>query len=264
MITRSPHAHTKISVTTNRGTSGRRHWSYLRFRPRDYLITFAYSWPQNLALKTPYTLIYSIVWCWYTDRRLFRFVSIHAFDRQTDRQRDRQKSDSNSARHSLMSSLINLNTPLSLLCVPFTTTAIGRKAFRFAAPTIWNSIPLSIRSLPSLNSFKRSLKIHLFSLDSLWSRPRYTSASDSSFAWICALYKFCIIIIIIIIIILENLGALSRSTLEFLGDLGRKLSSFSGEERATSFLFQRLSVSLQRFHSVLLHDTFMIDDVPDQ
>ena len=48
------------------------------------------------------------------------------------------------------------------------------------------------------------------------------------------------------------------------GDLGRKLSSFSGEERATSFLFQRLLVSLQRFHSVLLHDTFMIDDVPDQ
>ena len=65
-------------------------------------------------------------------------------------------------------------------------------------------------------------------------------------------------------IAVENLGALSRSTLEFLGDLGHKLSSFSGEERATSFLFQRLSVSLQRFHSVLLHDTFMIDDVPDQ
>ena len=65
-------------------------------------------------------------------------------------------------------------------------------------------------------------------------------------------------------IAVENLGALSRSTLEFLGDLGRKLSSFSGEERATSFLFQRLAVSLQSFHSVLLHDTFMIDNVPDQ
>ena len=47
-------------------------------------------------------------------------------------------------------------------------------------------------------------------------------------------------------------------------DLGYKLSSFSGEERVSSFLFQRLSVSLQRFNSVLLHDTFMIDDVPDQ
>ena len=29
------------------------------------------------------------------------------------------------------------------------------------------------------------------------------------------------------------------------------------------FLFQRLSVSLQRFNSVLLHDTFVIDNVPD-
>ena len=62
----------------------------------------------------------------------------------------------------------------------------------------------------------------------------------------------------------ENLGAFSLSTLEFLSDLGHKLSSFSGDERASSFLFQPLSVSLQRFNSVLLHDTFVIDDVPDQ
>ena len=65
-------------------------------------------------------------------------------------------------------------------------------------------------------------------------------------------------------IAVENLGAFSLSTLEFLSDLGHKLSSFSGEERASSFLFQRLSVSLQCFNSVLLHDTFVIDDVPDQ
>jgi len=31
-----------------------------------------------------------------------------------------------------------------------------------------------------------------------------------------------------------------------------------------TFLFQRLSVSLQRLNSVLLHDTFVIDDVPGQ
>jgi len=65
-------------------------------------------------------------------------------------------------------------------------------------------------------------------------------------------------------IAVENLGAFSVSTLEFLNDLGHKLSSFSGEERASSFLFQRLSVSLQRFNSVLLHDTFVIDVVLDQ
>jgi len=66
-------------------------------------------------------------------------------------------------------------------------------------------------------------------------------------------------------IAVENLGAFSLSTLEFLSDLGHKLSSFSGEERASSFFFnQRLSVSLQRFNSVLLHNTFVIHDVPDQ
>ena len=63
-------------------------------------------------------------------------------------------------------------------------------------------------------------------------------------------------------IAVENLGAFSLST--FLSDLGHKLSSFSGEERSSSFLFQRLSVSLQRFNSVLLHDTLEFDDVPDQ
>ena len=72
---------------------------------------------------------------------------------------------------SYLSSLINLNNPprplrsasLSLLHVPFTAKAVGRKAFRFAAPTIWNSIPQNIRLLPSIGSFKRSLKTHLFS-----------------------------------------------------------------------------------------------------
>jgi len=50
-------------------------------------------------------------------------------------------------------------------------------------------------------------------------------------------------------IAVENPGSFSLSTLEFLSDLGHKLSSFSGEERASSFLFQRVSVSLQRFNS---------------
>jgi len=52
----------------------------------------------------------------------------------------------------------------------------------------------------------------------------------------------------------ENLGTFSTSTLKFLSDLGHKLSSFSGEKRAPTFPFQRHSVSLQRFNSVLLHD----------
>ena len=50
-------------------------------------------------------------------------------------------------------------------------------------------------------------------------------------------------------IAVENLSASSLSTLEFMCDVGYKLSGYSGEERVTSFLFQCLLV--QRFNSVL-------------
>ena len=70
---------------------------------------------------------------------------------------------------SYLSSLINFNNPsrplhsssLNLLHVPFTAKAIGRKGFQFTAPTIWNTIPQNIRLLPSIGSFRRSLKTHL-------------------------------------------------------------------------------------------------------
>jgi len=63
-------------------------------------------------------------------------------------------------------------------------------------------------------------------------------------------------------IAMENLGAFSSSSLEFLRELGRRLGSLSGEEREDRFLFQRLSVAIQRFNSVLLHNGFT-DDIPD-
>ena len=44
--------------------------------------------------------------------------------------------------------------------------------------------------------------------------------------------------------------------MEFLRELGRRLGSLSGEERESCFLFQRLSVAIQRFNSVLLHNGF--------
>ena len=45
-----------------------------------------------------------------------------------------------------------------VLIIPFTSTAVGRKAFRYAAPTVWNSMPFNIRHSPSIGSFKRHLK----------------------------------------------------------------------------------------------------------
>ena len=61
----------------------------------------------------------------------------------------------------------------------------------------------------------------------------------------------------------ENLGPIKSSALEFLSELGGKLSRHSGKERESAFLFQRISVAIQRFNSVLLHDTFVCNVDPD-
>jgi len=50
-----------------------------------------------------------------------------------------------------------------LLHEPSANTNFGARAFRCAAPAIWNSIPLSVRSSPSIASFKRNLKTRFFS-----------------------------------------------------------------------------------------------------
>ena len=65
-------------------------------------------------------------------------------------------------------------------------------------------------------------------------------------------------------IALESLGPLNSDARQFLSDLGRRISRSSGDDRETSFLFQRISVLLFRFNSVLLHDGFVLDDRPEQ
>jgi hypothetical protein len=58
----------------------------------------------------------------------------------------------------------------------------------------------------------------------------------------------------------ENLGPINNSAIEFLADLGRKISTLTGECMEGRFLFQRLSISIQRFNAILLHDSFFITD----
>ena len=65
-------------------------------------------------------------------------------------------------------------------------------------------------------------------------------------------------------IALESLGPMNSDARQFLSDLGRRISRSSGDDRETSFLFQRISVLLFRFNSVLLHDGFVLDDRPEQ
>jgi len=58
----------------------------------------------------------------------------------------------------------------------------------------------------------------------------------------------------------ESLGSMDSDTREFLVDLGRRITRVSGDDREISFLFQRISVLLFRFNSVLLFDSFELSD----
>src|SRR6267154_2597471 len=49
-----------------------------------------------------------------------------------------------------------------LLTVPSFKSSQARRSFLFAAPTIWNSLPLALRTSTSINSFHAGLKTHLF------------------------------------------------------------------------------------------------------
>ena len=51
---------------------------------------------------------------------------------------------------------------LGLYDVPRTRTLMGSKAFSVAGLTAWNSLPQSLRDIPSTAAFKRHLKTHLF------------------------------------------------------------------------------------------------------
>ena len=61
----------------------------------------------------------------------------------------------------------------------------------------------------------------------------------------------------------ENLGPLSGSGLDFLSEVGGRLSASPQDPRETSFLFQRLSVLIQRYNSVLVLESFCSDEDPD-
>ena len=61
-------------------------------------------------------------------------------------------------------------------------------------------------------------------------------------------------------IALETLGVFNESTYDFLDSVGQKITSRSGDPRERSFLYQRISIILQRFNSVLLHDSFPAAD----
>jgi len=63
-------------------------------------------------------------------------------------------------------------------------------------------------------------------------------------------------------IAVENLFVFSSTTLKVISELGRPICVLTGDAKEASYLFQRIFIMLQRFNSVLLHDTLPAD-LPD-
>jgi hypothetical protein len=62
----------------------------------------------------------------------------------------------------------------------------------------------------------------------------------------------------------ETLGPLNAAAATFIASLGKRISFVTGDARESAFLFQRLSMTLQRFNCVALHDSFVSDLADDQ
>ena len=62
----------------------------------------------------------------------------------------------------------------------------------------------------------------------------------------------------------ETLGPINREGADFISALGHRISSNTDDPRETFFLFQRLSVAIQRFNSVCFTNSFGNTDVEVQ
>ena len=59
----------------------------------------------------------------------------------------------------------------------------------------------------------------------------------------------------------EIMGPINQVGQDFISELGRRISSSTDDPRETSFLFQRLSVALQRFNAVSFTYSFDLTQV---
>ena len=58
-------------------------------------------------------------------------------------------------------------------------------------------------------------------------------------------------------IAVETMGSFNRSGLDFIVELGRRMQEISGDLREGDFLFQRISVTIQRFSAVAFGGSFV-------
>jgi len=54
----------------------------------------------------------------------------------------------------------------------------------------------------------------------------------------------------------ETMRAISKDGMDFLCELGRRMTQYTDDHRESAFLFQRLSVLIQRYNAVAVFGTF--------
>jgi len=64
------------------------------------------------------------------------------------------------------------------------------------------------------------------------------------------------------LVVVELLGTMEEATSSFLAKLGHRISALSGDSREISFLFQCVSVVVQRFNSVFAAGEFYCRQPP--
>jgi len=84
-----------------------------------------------------------------------------------------------------------------------------------------------------------------------------TSRKEAKYATFLTHYDFQPIAV-------DTLDPIDESATSFLHDLGRWFSLVSGEDREPQFLFQRISVAIQRFNAVVSARRFFLSSAhPD-
>ena len=63
-------------------------------------------------------------------------------------------------------------------------------------------------------------------------------------------------IYVLVPIAVETMGAINSDGLEFLGDLGGRITQVTDDICESAFLFQRLSFLIQRYNAVTIQGTF--------
>jgi len=65
-------------------------------------------------------------------------------------------------------------------------------------------------------------------------------------------------------IALETLGPVSSQATTFLAELGKRITAVTGDPREGAFLFQRLSITIQRFNCFCFKGSFVSVDVDEK